>query len=142
MADEYLRGRVVEKDMKAKAREKITKPFMALRMGSGNGLFDKNPYAQESGPTYRQQQKREFANPKPFRSPGPPRSGPIPTFNAIEYMEDPLEEKLARERAAKKAAAPKFGGFKAIDCLHSNYVKPINPFKTAERKKADVEIIW
>eukprot|EP00959_Pyramimonas_sp_CCMP1952_P222451 4650336-Pyramimonas_sp.AAC.2 len=42
----------------------------------------------------------------------------------------------------QKAAAPKYGGFKAIDCLHSNYTRAINPYKEKQRVKPDVEIIW
>mmetsp|Transcript_39769 Transcript_39769/g.66724 ORF Transcript_39769/g.66724 Transcript_39769/m.66724 type:complete len:297 (-) Transcript_39769:52-942(-) len=142
MPDEFLRGRIVEKEEKAKAREKINKPFMALKMGSKTGLFHTNVYVQEPGPAYRETKKKELANPKPFRQPGPAKSGAINTFSSNEYMEDPLEEKIAREKAQKLAAAPKYGGFKAIDCLHSNYTRAINPYKEPERKKPAVEVLW
>jgi hypothetical protein len=126
-------------------------------------LFHSLPRLTFVGPAYRETKKKELANPKPFRQPGPAKSvrlqlaicpcalslssclvstcpfitgvvhgcrlstnhwscawlamaatfwllhlctvrtrqGAINTFSSNEYMEDPLEEKLAREKAQK-----------------------------------------
>mmetsp|Transcript_20290 Transcript_20290/g.28090 ORF Transcript_20290/g.28090 Transcript_20290/m.28090 type:complete len:305 (+) Transcript_20290:159-1073(+) len=139
VADTYLNSREIEKESRRAARDKIGKAFVCT--GRSQGLFDKNPYEQDAGPQYRKKTRQPLEG-KPFKTPGPCKSGANNTFSSAEYVEDPIAEKEALDRAEKAAARPKGPAFKSANCLHTPYTTDVNPFVMAERAKPAVDILY
>lgn len=129
-SEPYLNSRILEKDERIAAREKIVKPFVSS--GRGGGLFHTDVYAYEPGPVMRERTKPPPIE-KAFKSPGKGKSGHNCTLSAFpEYMPDPFEEREAIEKAEKAAAKPP-GIFKPGSVPKSLRQTTINPFKLAAR---------
>mmetsp|Transcript_11368 Transcript_11368/g.13476 ORF Transcript_11368/g.13476 Transcript_11368/m.13476 type:complete len:300 (+) Transcript_11368:134-1033(+) len=134
LSEPYCYSRTLERTERAVNREKIAKPFVSS--GRGGGLFDRNVYATEPGPQFRPRDRPRPIE-KPFKPPHPPKTGVNCTISQFpEYMEDPLEIKLKKDREEKAAARPP-GIFKPMNVSKTMRVTAVNPYETAARPSKD-----
>mmetsp|Transcript_18056 Transcript_18056/g.58963 ORF Transcript_18056/g.58963 Transcript_18056/m.58963 type:complete len:281 (+) Transcript_18056:57-899(+) len=109
LPDEYLASRTIDKVERAKAREKIHKPFNSTGTSRG-GYFDSKIFENAPGafvPRDREKYKADF---KAFRPSHPAKKG----FNSTHfpsYVEDPLDAKIEKAKA-EAAERKKLGVFK------------------------------
>jgi len=127
MSEPYLVSRELEKVERREARGRIPKAFQSTHK-SGSGLFDESVFRYEPGAFKPREVQRKPPIPKPFTPSHPAKFGYNSTISKFpEYKPDPLDEKLAKERAERAAERSKKGIFKPNSGFKSRPNSVINP---------------
>jgi len=127
MEEPYLVSRELEKVERKVARERIPKAFQSTHKSS-SGLFDNNIYAYNPGDWTEKPKSSRASLEKAFRPTHPGKQGFNCTIQKFpDYKEDPLDEKMRREREERAAERAKKGIFKPNSGFKSRPNSVINP---------------
>ncbi|KAJ9515690.1 hypothetical protein QJQ45_002669 [Haematococcus lacustris] len=123
--DEYMRGRILDREMKREARAKVPKPFLAT------SVTNKSPLTVAAiGPATKLAARGGSApsdNRKPWKASNPaPRGRGYGALSAIEYIAAPPQMPLFHKEAVKPFR-PGGGPYSRLSMW------PINPFQYAPR---------
>mmetsp|Transcript_4205 Transcript_4205/g.7501 ORF Transcript_4205/g.7501 Transcript_4205/m.7501 type:complete len:312 (-) Transcript_4205:364-1299(-) len=139
LPDEYLRGRILEKQLRQTARSKIPKPFVSGKVGDtfsrDANLFANPPLRPATSSTSSRQTPSGENRPKWVPShPQKKGRGNNGTLSPLVYMSDP--ETLRPDTAPtgvsnSKAFRPASGGFNRLSSM------TVNPYYSSPRRKEE-----